>query len=30
MRVAEEYAMLDQMSNGRLVAGFAPGGGPET
>src|SRR5438552_15854558 len=29
MRVAEEYAMLDQMSNGRLVAGFAPGGGPE-
>jgi alkanesulfonate monooxygenase SsuD/methylene tetrahydromethanopterin reductase-like flavin-dependent oxidoreductase (luciferase family) len=30
MRVAEEYAMLDQMSNGRLIAGFAPGGGPET
>jgi len=29
MRVAEEYAMLDQMSNGRLIAGFAPGGGPE-
>ena len=22
--------MLDQMSNGRLIAGFAPGGGPET
>ena len=30
MRVAEEYAMLDQMSDGRLIAGFAPGGGPET
>src|SRR5918993_4848594 len=30
LRVAEEYAMLDQMSNGRLIAGFAPGGGPET
>jgi alkanesulfonate monooxygenase SsuD/methylene tetrahydromethanopterin reductase-like flavin-dependent oxidoreductase (luciferase family) len=30
MRIAEEYAMLDQMSNGRLIAGFAPGGGPET
>lgn len=30
MRVAEEYAMLDQMSGGRLIAGFAPGGGPET
>src|SRR5437867_13324873 len=30
MRDAEEYAMLDQMSNGRLIAGFAPGGGPET
>jgi alkanesulfonate monooxygenase SsuD/methylene tetrahydromethanopterin reductase-like flavin-dependent oxidoreductase (luciferase family) len=30
MRVAEEYAMLDQMSNGRLIAGFAPGAGPET
>ncbi len=30
MRVAEEYAMLDMMSGGRLVAGFAPGGGPET
>ena len=30
MRIAEEYAMIDQMSNGRLIAGFAPGGGPET
>lgn len=30
MRVAEEYAMLDMMSGGRIVAGFAPGGGPET
>jgi alkanesulfonate monooxygenase SsuD/methylene tetrahydromethanopterin reductase-like flavin-dependent oxidoreductase (luciferase family) len=30
LRVAEEYAMLDNMSDGRLVAGFAPGGGPET
>lgn len=30
LRVAEEYAMLDQMSDGRLIAGFAPGGGPET
>ena len=30
LRVAEEYAMLHQMSNGRLIAGFAPGGGPET
>lgn len=29
LRVAEEYAMLDQMSDGRLIAGFAPGGGPE-
>ena len=29
-RVAEEYAMLDMMSGGRIVAGFAPGGGPET
>jgi alkanesulfonate monooxygenase SsuD/methylene tetrahydromethanopterin reductase-like flavin-dependent oxidoreductase (luciferase family) len=28
--VAEEYAMLDCMSNGRLVAGFAPGGGHES
>jgi alkanesulfonate monooxygenase SsuD/methylene tetrahydromethanopterin reductase-like flavin-dependent oxidoreductase (luciferase family) len=30
LRVAEEYAMLDNMSNGRLIAGFAPGSGPET
>ena len=30
MRVAEEYAMLDMMSDGRIIAGFAPGGGPET
>lgn len=30
LRVAEEYAMLDNMSDGRLVAGFAPGSGPET
>jgi len=29
LRVAEEYAMLDQMTNGRLVAGFAMGGGQE-
>jgi alkanesulfonate monooxygenase SsuD/methylene tetrahydromethanopterin reductase-like flavin-dependent oxidoreductase (luciferase family) len=29
IRVAEEYAMLDSMSNGRLIAGFAVGGGPE-
>ena len=29
LRVAEEYAMLDNMSNGRLVAGFAVGGGQE-
>jgi len=29
MRVAEEYAMLDSMSDGRLIAGFAVGGGPE-
>ena len=29
LRVAEEYAMLDNMSNGRIIAGFAPGGGPE-
>jgi hypothetical protein len=29
VRVAEEYAMLDQMTNGRLVAGFAMGGGQE-
>ena len=30
LRVAEEYAMLDNMSDGRIVAGFAPGSGPET
>jgi len=30
LRIAEEYAMLDNMSNGRIIAGFAPGGGPET
>lgn len=30
LRVAEEYAMLDNMSGGRIVAGFAPGSGPET
>jgi alkanesulfonate monooxygenase SsuD/methylene tetrahydromethanopterin reductase-like flavin-dependent oxidoreductase (luciferase family) len=30
LRVAEEYAMLDNMSNGRIVAGLAPGGGQET
>jgi alkanesulfonate monooxygenase SsuD/methylene tetrahydromethanopterin reductase-like flavin-dependent oxidoreductase (luciferase family) len=30
LRVAEEYAMLDNMSDGRLIAGFAPGSGPET
>jgi alkanesulfonate monooxygenase SsuD/methylene tetrahydromethanopterin reductase-like flavin-dependent oxidoreductase (luciferase family) len=29
LRVAEEYAMLDNMSDGRLVAGFAVGGGQE-
>jgi alkanesulfonate monooxygenase SsuD/methylene tetrahydromethanopterin reductase-like flavin-dependent oxidoreductase (luciferase family) len=29
MRVAEEYAMIDSMSDGRLIAGFALGGGPE-
>jgi len=29
LRVAEEYAMIDNMSNGRLIAGFAVGGGPE-
>ena len=29
MRVAEEYAMIDSMSRGRLIAGFAVGGGPE-
>lgn len=30
LRVAEEYAMLDNMSNGRMIAGFAVGGGQET
>jgi alkanesulfonate monooxygenase SsuD/methylene tetrahydromethanopterin reductase-like flavin-dependent oxidoreductase (luciferase family) len=30
LRIAEEYAMIDQLSGGRLIAGFAPGGGPET
>ena len=30
LRVAEEYAMLDNMSNGRIIAGLAPGGGQET
>ena len=29
LRIAEEYAMLDCMSGGRLIAGFAVGGGPE-
>lgn len=29
LRVAEEYAMLDNMSGGRLIAGFAVGSGPE-
>jgi len=29
LRVAEEFAMLDVMSNGRLVAGMVIGGGPE-
>ena len=29
MRIAEEYAMLDNMSGGRLIAGFAVGSGPE-
>ena len=29
LRVAEEYAMLDCMTGGRIVAGFAPGGGHE-
>lgn len=28
-RVAEEFAMLDVMSNGRLIAGMVIGGGPE-
>jgi alkanesulfonate monooxygenase SsuD/methylene tetrahydromethanopterin reductase-like flavin-dependent oxidoreductase (luciferase family) len=30
LRVAEEYAMVDNMSDGRVIAGFAPGGGQET
>ncbi len=30
LRVAEEYAMLDNMSDGRIIAGFAPGSGPES
>ena len=29
LRIAEEYAMIDSMSGGRLIAGFAVGGGPE-
>ncbi|MBI1832879.1 MAG: LLM class flavin-dependent oxidoreductase [Planctomycetes bacterium] len=29
LRVAEEFAMLDVMSNGRLMAGMVIGGGPE-
>ena len=29
MRLAEEYAMIDNMSGGRLIAGFAIGSGPE-
>ncbi len=29
LRVAEEYAMIDSLSGGRLIAGFAVGGGPE-
>jgi alkanesulfonate monooxygenase SsuD/methylene tetrahydromethanopterin reductase-like flavin-dependent oxidoreductase (luciferase family) len=29
LRVAEEFAMLDVVSNGRLVAGMVVGGGPE-
>jgi alkanesulfonate monooxygenase SsuD/methylene tetrahydromethanopterin reductase-like flavin-dependent oxidoreductase (luciferase family) len=28
-RVAEEYAMIDCISGGRLIAGFVVGGGPE-
>jgi alkanesulfonate monooxygenase SsuD/methylene tetrahydromethanopterin reductase-like flavin-dependent oxidoreductase (luciferase family) len=28
-RVAEEFAMLDLMTNGRLIAGLVVGGGPE-
>ncbi|MCS6851049.1 MAG: LLM class flavin-dependent oxidoreductase [Gemmataceae bacterium] len=29
LRVAEEFAMLDVLSNGRLIAGMVIGGGPE-
>lgn len=29
LRVAEEFAMLDAMSGGRLIAGMVMGGGPE-
>ena len=29
LRVAEEYAMIDSISGGRLIAGFTVGGGPE-
>ena len=29
LRVAEEYAMIDSITSGRLIAGFAVGGGPE-
>src|SRR5439155_9972530 len=29
LRVAEEFAMLDVLSGGRLVAGMVVGGGPE-
>ena len=29
LRVAEEYAMIDSITAGRLIAGFAVGGGPE-
>jgi alkanesulfonate monooxygenase SsuD/methylene tetrahydromethanopterin reductase-like flavin-dependent oxidoreductase (luciferase family) len=28
-RVAEEFAMIDNLSGGRLIAGFVVGGGPE-
>ncbi len=28
-RVAEEFAMIDNLSRGRLIAGFVVGGGPE-
>src|SRR3954466_6055618 len=30
LRVAEEYAMLDNMSNGRVIAALVGGGGQET